>query len=123
MNKTIRLNRTETASWHFSPSNPFPLNEICFNYELHVCLLYLPFIIAAIYCSDVPEVLNASPNSTNNLYSTVIEYTCDKGHYVYDGTTANHTVQRIQCQEDKTWEHEAQLQPCWREYDSVCVCV
>ena len=53
-------------------------------------------------CPEAPTIGYASPDNTENIYNTVIEYMCTEGYLFYDHEINNNTI-TIRCGESQAW--------------------
>ncbi len=77
---------------------------------IHFLMLVI-FLVPAIYCGAMPISLNSDKNTTNNLYGTIVEYSCDLGHYYYPNMTSR---TGIECMDDEHWNSTIG-NDCWRK--------
>ena len=66
---------------------------------------------AAVLCDAVPTAINIGPSTENQLFGTVVEYECDRGHYIYPEMDSSLA---IECEEDEQWNN-TDIPDCWRE--------
>lgn len=64
-------------------------------------------LIAAILCPPIPTGDNIIPSTTNQLFGTVVEYNCLRGHYVNPNTVGQYNSLAIECLEIKVWNFTA----------------
>ncbi|ELU16611.1 hypothetical protein CAPTEDRAFT_220964 [Capitella teleta] len=62
-----------------------------------------------ILCDAVPLSLNINPSTENQLFGTIVDYTCDKGHYIYPELSSGLS---IECQENEQWNF-TDIPSCW----------